>query len=295
MKNRFLGIICIIMAAVFWGVFPVFNRLLYAEGFSAIQTTALRAFAAGTVYFIWGALTGVFKGIKLSDLPFFFFYGMAAIFYTNLFYSHGIKHLSSAMAAMLLYTAPAFVIIFSAIFFRDPITKTKLVSLILTFSGSFFVVKGYDLDSLKLNAVGIIFALLSGVSYSLLTVIGRVALKKYTSVQNSFIPIIFVSIAFLVVCPPHTIEISGVKNIALALALGIIGTVIPYYLYIKGLSLGVDGGNASLIANLEPITATVCGVVFFDDSLVIPQIIGIFVTLFGAALPIFCTGDKKNC
>ncbi len=294
MKNKFLGILCIVIAAVCWGVFPVFNRLLFAEGFSAAQATALRVFTAGIVYFIWGAFTGVFKGIKLSDLPFFFVYGMAAVFSTNLFYSLGIQYLSAAMASMLLYTAPAFVIIFSAIFFHDPITKLKLISMVLTFVGSFFVVKGYDTESLKLNLVGIIFALLSGISYSLLTVIGRVGLKKYTSVQNSFIPVIFVALAFLAICPPHTIGISGTKNIILALALGVIGTVIPYYMYIKGLSLGIDGGNASLLANIEPITATVCGVVFFDDSLVVPQIIGIFVTLFGAALPIFFEKSNKR-
>ena len=42
-----------------------------------------------------------------------------------------------------------------------------------------------DFSAQKLNFIGIICGLMSGVSYSLYTVIGRVALKKYDSTTNS--------------------------------------------------------------------------------------------------------------
>ncbi len=294
LRSKAYGIFYIILAAVFWGVFPVFNRLLYANGFTVFEASAYRAFSAALIYLIWGAASGEFKSIKIKSLPFFAFYGLVSVFGTFLFYALAIRELSAAMAAMLLYTAPSFVIIFSRIIYKEKITPVKLVALILTFCGCFLVIRGYDISSLKVNARGIFYGLMSGISYSMLTVVGRYSLAKYSRLQNTFLPTIFASLIFMVICPPHTLSgFSGI-NIIYILATGIIGTVLPYFFYMKGLSIGVDGGKASILANIEPIVATVCGTVFFQDFLEIPhQIIGIAITLAGAILPIIADKSKE--
>lgn len=291
-KSSLSGILCILLAAAMWGVFPVFNRLLYAAGFTVLEASAFRAFCAALIYAVWGLLSGEFKGIKARNLPFFAFYGLVSVFGTILFYALAIKELSAAMAAMLLYTAPSFVIIFSRIIYKEKITGVKLFALILTFIGCFLVIRGYDVSSLRVNAVGIIFGLLSGISYSMLTVVGRYALGRYSSLQNTFLPTIFAALIFLAICPPWNVSVSGI-NWLYILGTGVVGTVFPYYFYMKGLALGVDGGKASILANIEPIVATLCGIIFFDDFLEIPhQIIGISITLLGAALPVIF--DKKQ-
>ena len=281
------GAIYIVIAAFCWGLFPTFSRIAYKGGISVLTLTMYRATLTAVVYIIWGLIKGIFKGLKLKDYLFFMFYGIAAVLSTFLFYALAIKELSAPMAAILLYTAPAFVILFSRLFYKTPITKTKLFALTLTFVGSFFVVKAYDFSSLKANFIGVVFGLLSGISYSMLTIIGKKGLKKHSPLVNSFLPTIASALILCLLVPPWTVTINSSFLWLIILCVAIFGGVLPYYFYIKGLGMGIDGGNASLLANIEPLTATICGVIFFSDSLNILQLFGIAVTLYGAILPQF--------
>lgn len=286
MSKNAKGIIMILAAAVCWGLFPSFSRVLYGFGVTVMDTVAVRAMVAGAIYLIIGLIKGSFKGLRLRDLPFLCFYGAAAILSVFVFYSLAIKELSSAMAAMLLYTAPAFVIIFNRIIYKDKITAPKLVALIITFVGSFLVVRAYDFSSFSANIIGIVFGLLAGIGYSMLTVIGRTALKRYSPEVGTFVPTIFTAVVMMIAVPPFTLHIEGgAVAVLCALGLGIVGSVLPYMLYLGGLSKGVDGGNAIILANAEPVVATLCGVIFFKDIMEWPQIIGIVLVMLGAALP----------
>lgn len=293
MNGKAKGILMILAAAVCWGVFPSFSRVLYGMGVSVMDTVAIRAFVAGGLYLMIGFARGSFKGLKIKDLPFLCFYGVAAIFSTYLFYALAVSELSSAMAAMLLYTAPAFVIIFNRMIYKDKITKIKLSALIITFAGSFLVVRAYDISSISLNLKGIVFGLLSGIGYSMLTVIGRTTLKKHSAQVGTFVPTIFTAVIMLFIVPPHTLQLNGWVSIVCALGIGIVGSVLPYMLYLGGLEKGVDGGNAVTLANAEPVVASIAGSLFFKDAMSLPQLIGIILVICGAALPNINFGKKS--
>ena len=86
---------------------------------------------------------------------------------------------STAVAAVLLYTGPAFVNIFERIFYKKRLTWVKILSLIITFAGCAMVVGLYDLSTVTDNLLGIVVGLLSGICYSMTTVIGEKAKEKY--------------------------------------------------------------------------------------------------------------------
>ncbi len=291
MSRKAKGILLILLAACCWGVFPSITRYLYGLGMTSLQTVTLRALVAAVVYLILALLRGTFRGLTLRDLPFFFGYGMAAVLSTYVFYALAFRYLSGAMAAILLYTAPAFVILFSRLLYGDRITLRKGAAVLMALLGCALVVKVYDKSTLTLSALGILFGLLSGIGYSMLTVIGRVALQKYTSEQNTYLPTFFTALVMCVISPPWrvTASIPDGKTALLCLlcilGMGIIGSVIPYLCYLKGLDLGVDGGNASILANMEPLTATLCGALFFGEGLDWLQLVGILLVLVAATLP----------
>lgn len=295
MKKSNVGKIYIIIAALLWGFFPTLSRLLYGEGVSVMHVIAARAIVAGIIYLIWGLFAGIFKGLKLRDYLFLTAYGIAAILSTYIFYSLAIKYLSSSMAAMLLYTAPAFVIIFESAFYKVKITGVKLAALAAAFIGSCLVVRMYDLNSIMVNGPGIIFGLLSGISYSMLTVIGRKAIERgYSPFQNTFIPSISVGVIMAVAVPPWTIPVESLKIGLLFVAVGVIGSVLPYFFYLKGLSSGTPGSSAVILANIEPVAATLMGVALFHDTLEIWQVLGIAAVLVGAAIPSLAENSAES-
>lgn len=290
----------IIGAAVLWGLFPVFTRIIYAEGITVMQAVAARAAVAGLIYLVIGFVKGCFSGLGGRDLVFLSLYGFASLLGTYVFYSLSIKYLSAAMAAMLLYTAPAFVIVFDRIIWKEKVTPPKLIALAAVFFGSCLVVRAYDVESLVVNTAGIIFGLLSGISYSMLTVIGRAAVKRgYSATRNTVVPAVAVGVLAGAAIPVCGLPLDSTTVILCYLALGVVGSVLPYFLYQKGLASGIDGSAASILANIEPVTATMFGVLIFADTLEAAQIVGIVVVLGGAAVGTlgqerFAVGSKEK-
>ena len=74
-------------------------------------------------------------GVQPRHLPWFFGTGVVSILFFTLCYFRCQQIASLAVAAILLYTAPAFVVILSAILWRDRLTGKKLLALVLAFLG----------------------------------------------------------------------------------------------------------------------------------------------------------------
>ena len=63
----------------------------------------------------------------------------------------------------------------------------------------------------------------------------------------------------------------------------LIVTLFPYLFYTKGLS-GVENGTASVLASVEPVVATLAGVVVYKETLNLWNVIGIGMVLFSIVL-----------
>lgn len=285
MGKRSLGILCILLAALCWGFLPLLTRSLSALGISPAASATMRALVAAVILVILGCAKK--DSLRFSSSKMLLYMAVMGIFTTAgmyLFYMSAVDLLSTAMASMLLYTAPAFVILLSRIFYQEPITGKKLLCLILTLAGSALVVRIYDPASLFVNAAGIALGLASGVCYSLVTVMGRKALLYCSSTAVATWPVISGTLILVCITPPWQIDMSSPVLIVLYLLLGLIGSVLPLLLYNKGLALGVEGGQAGILATIEPVVATLTGVVAFGDVLEGLQIAGIVSVLAGAAL-----------
>ena len=67
------------------------------------------------------------------------------------------------------------------------------------------------------------------------------------------------------------------------LLFGMITTVIPYLTYTRGLQ-GVENGQASIIASVEPVVATLLGILVFHENLHVDETVGIILILGAIAI-----------
>lgn len=67
------------------------------------------------------------------------------------------------------------------------------------------------------------------------------------------------------------------------LAFCVLCTVVPYLTYTLGLQY-VENGKASIIASVEPVTATLLGVLLFHEKLTITCVIGVVLVLAALAI-----------
>ena len=123
-------------AGTLWGLIGLFVNLLAAKGFAPLQITTLRVTAAllFTALIIWRTDIRQFF-IRPKDWWMFFGNGVIGLVFFNWCYFNAIAGGSLAIAALLLYTAPVFVMLMSVVLFHEKLTKEKIVALIITFIG----------------------------------------------------------------------------------------------------------------------------------------------------------------
>ena len=126
----------IVIAAALWGCIGIFLKLLTAAGLSSMEGVAVRSLAACLLYggFLLATDPKALR-IHLKDWYYFFGTGVCSLLFFNWCYFNAISRSSMSVAAVLLYTAPVFVTLMSALFFHEAITPVKLIALAVTFAG----------------------------------------------------------------------------------------------------------------------------------------------------------------
>lgn len=284
-KNR-LAYIYVFLGAALWGIIGVFIDGLSQVGFSALQIVTLRVVSASVM--LVGYLA--FKNpqllkIDLKDAMSFIGTGIFSVVFFNWAYFTAIEEVSLSVAVILLYTGPAFVVILSRIFFKEPMTTRKVGALLLTLVGCMLVIKLIPTGVEHISWYGILVGLGSGFGYALYSIFGKHALKKYKSLTVITYTFVFASIVML---PTSGITIEaeqlGSPNVWLQiLGMGFFPTALAYYLYTSGLSM-IESGRASIAATVEPVVATLLGVWFFNEVLTIFQIFGMLFVLSAVVL-----------
>lgn len=263
----------VIAGAVLWGTVGLFVRDLYSAGLSTGQVVFLRIFVATVALLIFVIMTNPrLLVIKPHDIVYFMGTGILSVVFFNWCYFTSIQHTSLAVAAILLYTGPVFVVLLARIFFKENLTPDKIISLMLALAG-ISLVAGVGPDiSRALSWKGLLIGLGSGVGYAFYSIFGKIAISKYHTLTVTTYTFF---IAILVLGPTSQIWEAGnllfdPRVITVSLGLGLIPTVLAYLLYTSGLS-GLEAGRAAIMATIEPVVAVLISLVVFKEIFSLSQ------------------------
>lgn len=288
----------VILAGTCWGSVGIFVRVLNGYGIAAMEIVEARAIVALVVIGV-GILIydkKLFR-FKLTHIWCFIGTGLVGIVFFNLCYFTTIEATSLSVAAVLLYTAPIFVMVFSAPLFKEKITAIKLISLIMAFTGC-IMVSGILEGEAALNEKGLLIGIGAGVGYGLYTVFNRYALNYgYEAITIQFYTFVFgcTGGAFFTDFSSlgKAVSDSSPQILFILLAIGIIATTIPNVAYTMGMKY-IENGKASVMASMEPVMAIIFGIFIFQE---IPSFIagaGMVLTLSGIILVNYSKKDRQK-
>ncbi len=274
----YLGYFFIIVAAICWGILGVFGRIAMSHGLGPLEVAFWRALLAG-IFFLSHAI--FIKDARIHSISDFIAFSLFGIFSIATFFASGqyaIKEGGVALASVLLYTAPAWVALFSRLFFKIPLTKITFIAIIIALFGVACISFSSGNGEINVNMGGIFFGLLSGFLYAT----HYVVTKKYLVVYTPFTLYGYASImAALSLLPFINLNF----NLPLAAWLSLVGiafisTYIAYWFYCEAMKL-LQATKVSIIANLEPVVAVVAAWLIWNESF----------SLFGwfGAILILCT------
>jgi drug/metabolite transporter, DME family len=280
-----IAFLFVAIGASLWGIIGYFVKELASIGYSPLQIVFLRAISAFIFFFIWIMIyRPALLKIKVRDSWYFFGTGVLSVSFFNWCYFTTIQHSSLAIAAILLYTAPVFVLLISIFVFNEKLTWQKLTALFITFLGCMFVSGIFSGNFSELSWTGLITGLGAGFGYSLYSIFGKLASKKYETLTISFYTFLFAMIVLFPISGIYSSETVAFDAHALAYTagLGLFPTVLAYWFYTQGLKQ-VEASKASIVSTVEPVVATVMGLLLFKESVSFIQITGILLVL-GAVL-----------
>ena len=280
-----LAYVFVISAAVLWGTIGMYSKQLSKFGTSVLQIVSIRAIFAALAIFVFILLKDrKLLNIDIHDWKYFFGTGILSFVFFNWCYFIAINKTTLSTAAILLYTAPAIVMVLSIILFKEKLTGRKVAALILTFIGCVFVT-GVIKGKQDISPLGILAGMGSGFGYALYSVFGRYALRKYDPITVTFYTFVFASIGLIPISDIKGLFglLSSTVAFCNAVLLGLAATVMPFLLYTKGLSY-LETSKASIIATVEPVVATVIGIILFGEPITIYKIIGIFLVVFAVSI-----------
>ena len=267
------------LAALCWGLSGGIGGILIAEGWDAFVVSFYRG-AIGLLFVLaWLALRP--QGSGLGSRRLWFWSAIAGLGVAGNFalYFVSIAQGSVVVAAMLMYCAPVFVYLVSFALKLEQPTPVKWAAIVIVMLGIALLTRIYDTDTAGVTALGLAAGLFSGLSYAVF-IFGF----KYAAPHGSPQAILVIAFALLTVIlvwpgdADQTTTALSTSSWPLFAAIGVLGAGLSFILYIVGLRHTAPA-VASIVAMVEPVTASLFGVVVLNESLTGLQMLGITLIL----------------
>jgi drug/metabolite transporter (DMT)-like permease len=270
-----------------WGTIGIFYKFIIGvNGVSPLSGVVARGVVSCAI--LIGGLA-LFRRdllrVRWRDLPFFALMGFVTVTLVFTLYAYAITLVGVSVAAVLQYTAPAFVTVIAWRVYGEPLTRHKLLALALALSGVVLIARLYAPGDAQFNLLGIVCGLATGVSFALYSILNKRAVRRYNAwtvtTYNLTCGIIVLSLFLL---PTTVREMSAAPQTWIyVVGMAIFATVLPHGIYVSGLA-HIPASNASIMSTWEPATATILAFIILGETLDGLQLLGAAAILLGVVL-----------
>jgi drug/metabolite transporter (DMT)-like permease len=294
MKGTY-GYLLIVAASIIWGTMGVLGTLAFGYGINPATLIALRLLISSTT--ILAPITlykrELFR-IQKRDLLQLLVLGIFGTAFQRVTYFYAVELTTVTMAAMLFYTYPIFVTIYSLLLLKEKVTFSTVFAIILTFLGVALVVKAYDITQLNANFFGVLFGMSSSLFFALYFLLTKKLRNQYT---NWTLILYGDGIGALILTPLIFSSFSNIINYPqqlwlLILAIAWFPSLLAYLIYSYALK-HVESSKGSILSVIEPLSAAIFSAIILGENFELLQIIGVTLALAGVLL-LFYKPRLKN-
>lgn len=260
-----LGGLLVMIAGCLWGCTGLFVGRVNDAGIAAMEIVELRGILTALLMLpVMLVMDRKLLRIRLKDLWCFIGSGVLSVLFFNFCYYTTIRTSGMAIAAVLLYTSPIFVMLMSLLLFRERLTARGVLALVLTVAGC-VLVSGILTDGGTFTAGGLALGIGAGFGYALYSIFSRYALQRgYHPMTITFYTFLLSAVGGMFFTDFELIATSSAAN-GLGLWLPLmayvaVGTVGAYLMYTVGLRY-IDNSKAAVMAAVEPACATLLQIV----------------------------------
>ncbi|MDO5580654.1 MAG: DMT family transporter [Planctomycetia bacterium] len=278
------GVLYAVIAAITYGMNPLFALPLYGEGFNVDSVLFVRYLPAALFLCALVLLRGESLRLTVKEFAGSVLCGLLFAL-TSFFLFLSYTKMDAGIASTLLFVYPVMVAPIMLFVFHERMGLTTILCILLSCIGVGLLCR--TAEGGFLSIAGIVYALLSALTYALyLITVNRLPwIQKIGAGKLTFYVVLFCLIFFLVrigggmsfkgsFTPFVCLNIAGLSLISTAASIGFTSLALP--------RLGATG--TSIIGALEPLTAVFFGVAVFHEVLTVRIVLGIILILVSVVL-----------
>jgi drug/metabolite transporter (DMT)-like permease len=224
----------------------------------------------------------------LKNKRFFLLYGTVLASY-NLLFTVSAYYNGASVSTVLSYSSVAITSLIGWKLWGESLGKVKLIAIVLCITGCVFVSGASDISLWRLNPVGIITGLLSGVAFAGYSLMGKEASRRginpwLTLLYTFGVGALILFGVNLVFAPLSAVWMNiSFSGWVMMVLLALVATIGGYGLYNVSLDL-LPASVANLIVSTEPVFTAIQSYIIFGEVMTAPQIAGSLMLLGGVLM-----------
>jgi drug/metabolite transporter (DMT)-like permease len=276
-----VGVALVVVSAISFGTLGVFGKLASRHGLALPTLLGLRFGLAAVA--LWAlALArrevrwlGVRRSCGLAAMGVMYVLQAAAFF-------SSLRTVPAAITSILLYVYPVLVTLLARLVIGEPLTRVRMVSLLLACIGVLLVVGPTPSGHLDLG--GVLLGLTSAVVYSTYILTGGVLLRGVPALYATAVIATVGGASYLLFgAATHSLQGLDAAGWGIVSGTALVATVVAATMFLAGLSR-VGPTRASIISTLEPATTAMLAALVLGEELTGLRLLGGVVVLVAAAL-----------
>ena len=282
------GFFCTLIGGIGWGFSGACGQYLFLyQEVDPMWLTVVRMLSAGLILSILFVLPHA-RAMRPMLRPgtqwlWLVIYALGGLMISQFGYLSAVKYTNSGTATMLVYLNPVFILLCVCVLAKRFPLKKELIAIVFALMGTFFMATHGNLSHLVISSQGLFWGIASAVGIAVYTILPAQCLSKYPTQAlmaiGMFVGGLIMASAVDFVHIQYRLDYHGYLAMALIILLV---TVAAFLLYMQGVA-DLGSVKASMIACVEPISAAVFSLLWFDAHFVLMDYLGfacILATIF---------------
>lgn len=288
MNKNTRGIFCTLLGGTLWGLSGACGEYLFTNyQVDSSWLTVMRMSCAGVVLMAFsllrlrGRVLDVWKEKK--DALQLVLFALLGLMFSQYTYLTSIAYANAGTATVMQYVGPVLVMAYVCLRSRRKPNLREGFSIVLAVGGTYLLATHGNPKTMVLSKEALFWGALSAISLAFYTLIPAKIIPKWGSILVTGWSMLLGGIVMGSMIQVWTIPVAlDAKGWLAAGGVIVLGTVFAYTLYLQGVS---DCGavRASMLASVEPLTATLLSVIWLGNDFMWIDLVGfvcIIATVF---------------
>ena len=244
-------------------------------GLTPLAAAALRGSGGGLILLLCLLGLRVDLHVPRSQWPALLAYGIFGVALFFICYVTAINLTGVAVAAVLMYTSPAWVALISWRWMGERLGRRGIAALLLAVAGAALAARAYNPALLRLQWLGVAAGLAAGLTYGLYSVFNKLLVRRNRPWVVQVYGLLIGAAILVAIVPQGELARGFVSPASIAVLIGM--AIIPTLVASMAFAFGVQWvpvSVAAIVATLEPAVATLFGYAFFAEKLEPLQLVG---------------------